>query len=394
MQPEVVEVRAWERRRVDISTELATALTESGLVEAVPCPGGWELRAGSKVGVLQGTTWELRVMPALDVPNLLFLLAYARDPRGWKDEVARFGPAADLVESIAHAYAWHATTALERGVLRGYVTRDERALAVRGRIRFADQMARGAGLPLPIEIQYDEFSEDIVENRILKSAAAALLRFAGLGPVVRRRLAHVCDTLAEAGPVERPRDVEMPTISRLNGRYEQALRLAVFILRGAAPTVARGRVAATGFAFDMNRVFEEFVTTAVTAALAARGERIRAQYPAKLDEEGLIDIKPDLVWVGSDGTVRGVLDAKYKALSVDSVPNADTYQMLAYCSALGLEHGFLVYATDAGDVPRDHHVRGSDVAVAVRTLDVTSEPSPLLQSVGLLVDEVAHGAAA
>ena len=44
----------------------------------------WQVRTGSKVGVVLGDGWELWVAPKLPVPRLMFLLAYARDPNGWK----------------------------------------------------------------------------------------------------------------------------------------------------------------------------------------------------------------------------------------------------------------------------------------------------------------------
>ena len=38
-------------------------------------------------------------------------------------------------------------------------------------------------------------------------------------------------------------------------------------------------------------------------------------------------------------------------------PADDAYQMLAYCTALGLDRGYLVYAKDAGETDRSHQSR-------------------------------------
>lgn len=48
-----------------------------------------------------------------------------------------------------------------------------------------------------------------------------------------------------------------------------------------------------------------------------------------------------------------VADAKYKDLKPDEWPNADLYQMLAYCVALGLPSGLLIYASDR---PYEEHL--------------------------------------
>ena len=71
------------------------------------------------------------------------------------------------------------------------------------------------------------------------------------------------------------------------------------------------------------------------------------------------------------------------------MPNADAYQMLAYCTALSLKRGFLIYAKDAGEKPATHHIRNAAAVIEVRTLDVEVEPELLLRHVDVLADEIA-----
>ena len=44
------------------------------------------------------------------------------------------------------------------------------------------------------------------------------------------------------------------------------------------------------------------------------------------------------------GAAAAVIDANYKAEKPAGDPNADLYQLLAYCTVLGLPVGHLVYA--------------------------------------------------
>ena len=67
-----------------------------------------------------------------------------------------------------------ARRAFARGLLHGYRTEEEALYAVRGRIRFDEQIRRRFGIPLPVEVRYDEFTDDIVENRLVKAAVARL----------------------------------------------------------------------------------------------------------------------------------------------------------------------------------------------------------------------------
>ena len=62
-----------------------------------------------------------------------------------------------------------------RGILQGYVTREEALPLVRGHVRIANQLARRPGMLLPIEVRYDEYDVDVAENRILRSALRRML---------------------------------------------------------------------------------------------------------------------------------------------------------------------------------------------------------------------------
>jgi 5-methylcytosine-specific restriction enzyme subunit McrC len=80
------------------------------------------------------------------------------------------------------------------------------------------------------------------------------------------------------------------------------------------------------------------------------------------------------------GAPAAVADAKYKAESPSGYPNADLYQMLAYCTALGLPRGHLIYAKGAGDAVR-HVVREAGVEILGHALGLDCQPEILLSQV-------------
>ena len=387
-------MEAWSRVGVDLSHDQAAELAGLALVDVVAQTheDAWLLIANSRIGVAIGNGWELRVRPKLAVPQLFFLLAYAADPKGWKDESAEFAFERDLLDAIASGFSWHALSALEHGLLRGYVHVDEQLTTIRGRIRFGDQIARSASLPLPVEVSYDDYTEDILENRMLKTATLALLRLPRVPTLARKRLLKVRGLLDTVALVERPREVTMPPLTRLNERYGSALHLARLILHASSIDASKGTLAAAAFVFDMNKVFEDFVTVALREAMQPFDGVLIEQWTGSLDHQGRLGIRPDITW-WAGASCLAIADAKYKALELKGMPNADAYQMLAYCTALGLERGFLVYANDSGERPRSHQVRNSDRLIEVRTLDVETEPTQLLKQVKALAGELAASAA-
>ena len=385
----LLELEAWSDLGCELTHAQAAEIRSSGLVDVVaePEPGRWRLVGDARIGVAAGPTWEVRVSPRLAVPQLFFLLAYARDPKGWRDQRAGFEPQPVLLDAIASGFAWHALRSIGQGLLHGYVPVEERIRAVRGRIRFGDQIARSASLPLPVEVSYDDYTADIAENRILKSAAVALLRLPRIPPAARRQLLGLRAMLDEVALLERPREVRMPLFTRLNERYRPALRLAELVLRASSLEVTRGPVSSVAFVFDMNRVFEDFLSTALREALRPHGGEVRLQARAALDHGGHLPIRPDVAWY-VDGVPRAVVDAKHKALRPAAMPNADAYQMLAYCTALGLGRGYLVYAKDSNERVRDLAVKNVECEICVRAVDISRAPEHLLQQVDGLVGEL------
>lgn len=390
---EPLELKAWAQIECDLSHSEAAAIRDTGLVDvlATPAPGRWRLESGSRIGVAAGPTWELRVEPRIEVPQLFFLLAYATDPNGWKDEVAGFAVEPRLLDAIAAGFSWHALRSVEQGLLRGYRGVDERVPTIRGRIRFGDQIARLATLPLPVEVSYDEYTADVFENRILKSATLALLRLPRLPGIVRRRLLKLRALLDEVELLERPRGVDLPPFTRLNERYRAALCLARLVLGGASLGADRGPTDAVAFSFDMNRVFEDFLSVALREAFPVHGGELRSQLGDSLDVGGHVPIRPDITW-WVDGTVAAVVDAKHKQLRLSGSPGEDAYQMLAYCTALDLHKGYLVYAAHSGAEVGDLSVKHSDREICVRTVDIRKRPEALLVEVGALAAEIAREA--
>ncbi|MFJ7228467.1 McrC family protein [Streptomyces tendae] len=367
------------------------ALAAGDVVDAIPdpyTPGCWSLRAGSSVGAVNITVpgarepFTVRVAPKVPIARLFFLLGYSLDPQGgWRDGEVGVAEHRDLLPALAHAVERQVDRALRQGLLQGYRHTEESSLVVRGRIREAEQIRRRFGATLPVEVAYDEFTTDIEENRVLRTAVERLLRLPGVPGDVRRRLLHQRARLADVTPVVRVQELPGWQPTRLNARYHHALRLAQVCLRGASAEHPPGGLRIDGFLFDMNQLFEDFVTVALREAVRGGGRTCRLQDSHHLDEASAIRMRPDFVLYGADGIPCAVVDAKYKAERRGGYPDADLYQMLAYCTALGLREGHLVYAK--GNAPHvSHQVRHAGILIHQHALDLDQDPVGLLADIG------------
>lgn len=85
-----------------------------------------------------------------------------------------------------------------------------------------------------------------------------------------------------------------------------------------------------------------------------------------------------------------VADAKYKAEKRNGYPDADLYQMLAYCTALGLYEGHLIYAKGNASHAA-HRVRHAGILIHQHALDLDQEPAKLLADVQEVARRMRNG---
>lgn len=376
---------------VRLDQTIAAALAGTGLVEVRPEGGGvWRLLPCGKVGAVSVPGLQVQVNPKekVGLSRLIFLLGYARDP-GFRPEDVTGEDEPELWPALAESLARLVERALGRGVLQGYQTVEDALRTVRGRIRIGDQIARRPGQMVPLEVTFDEFTPDIAENRILRAALRRMLAIPRLAPKVRARLAHLDGRLNGVQHLRAGEQIPRWLPTRLNDRYQPALRLAEVVLRNCSAEAGPGDVRVAAFVVSMWQVFEDFVTTALTEALRCYPGVTRAQYPSWLDipppgkAKGQIPMRIDITHlVGGKPVI--VFDAKYKvADGSGSYPNADHYQMLAYCTALGLDRAWLVYAQGRGG-PVERQIRNTDTHVVEYPLDLSASPRDLLNKVAVL----------
>lgn len=387
----VVEIKEYTTATVRCSARLAARMHADGHVTVAPLAEAdrYEIRARHKVGILRHDDLEIRIQPKLPIARLLHLAAVGADPTAWTDVDALLDEAEDPLSAIAHALTHHAQRALRPSPIQGYVTREEAERRVRGRIVFERQLSRRAGVALPIEVRYDDYELGIPENRVLKSAIG-LVEGLTTDPSLRRRLRHLRGMLDGVDAWPRGRPIPTFRFGRLNQRYRPALALAKLLLERRSLEYSDRERHGTAFLFDMNRVFERYLESTLTAALMARGGKVRAQHRVHLDTDQTLLMKPDLSWWSGDRCVAAI-DAKYKLTASDDHPNADAYQMLAYCVRLGLRRGHLVYADLDGTAPRVSRIREAGVELVVTSIDLQGSIADLHASIDTLATEIARG---
>jgi 5-methylcytosine-specific restriction enzyme subunit McrC len=128
-------------------------------------------------------------------------------------------------------------------------------------------MSRRFGFPVPIAVEYDDFTVDIAENQLLAMATLRLLKVPRISASARLGLQRLRHTLNEV--TVPPRGAQKPKWqpSRLNAHYQGALQLAEIVISAESFENLLGDLPVTGLLFDMCVIFEDFVTVTMSESL-------------------------------------------------------------------------------------------------------------------------------
>jgi 5-methylcytosine-specific restriction enzyme subunit McrC len=375
-----------------LTAEQGRALASSDVVNALPSAfrsGFWMISAAGKVGAARIADMEIHIKPKVSIARLLFLAGYSQHAASWRPEIVPVAEAIDLIPFIAQSLWRQTERAIHQGLLPGYILIEESSQVLRGRLRESGQLHRHHGLPLPLEIRHDEFTVDIPENQILRTACERMLQVPRVDAESQRMLRRLLRDFTEATSLSRGDPIPTWQATRLNARYHAALRLAELVLHANSVEHEPGGVPLNGFLLDMPRLFEDFVTAALREALESEfGGRVDGQDRHYFDQAGKVPLRPDIVWK-MRGSPVAVIDAKYKAANPTGYPNADLYQLLAYCTILGLREGHLVYAK-GNEKPAHHLVRQSGIMILCHALDLDEPPDRLLEKMTHLARSIAR----
>jgi 5-methylcytosine-specific restriction enzyme subunit McrC len=340
--------------------------------------------ASNKVGVVELDGLTVRISPSKCSPSLVvFMMGYSSGAAKLADNTAGFDSGDEVWETMVRVFSHQLGRALRTGVYRGYRCEEDALPTIRGRIRIDDQLRSRYRLAPPIEVAFDDYTDDITENRILRAAISRChqlrVRSKPLVRELRHHEAHLTNVLPMEFNPARPPHI---TWTRLNEHLRPAVELGLLILKNTSISLGDGTNRSPGFLVDMADVFEDFVVAGLRDALGL-DERSFPQGDRRLRLADDVTLEPDFSWWDS-GECVAIGDVKYKATSASGVLHPDLYQVFAYATAARLAETTLVYARSKGTVvgreaARTHHVTYAGKKLRVEVLDLDHGPGRALE---------------
>ncbi|MGI9250174.1 MAG: McrC family protein [Pseudohongiellaceae bacterium] len=360
------------------------------------------LRARGVVGLIAAEGCSLEILPKIDIHDsdtteenvkirqrLIYMLEVALDIRidvgmitelEWQKET--------LLEVLIRAFSEKLIEAVRKGVPRRYIEQEDDLPMLRGSLNVTRQFTVHAANPSHLACRFNTLSEDIAINQIMKAAVTLLRRHAQTFDNQRRlrELEFAYSDIAEV-PVAALRR-NKPIINRTNERWRDLFNLAWFLLEHCFQTTTSGKGRGFSLLFEMNTLFERYVTRLAIRALSGTNMIVVPQGGLKFclikePDKGLFQTKPDIL-IEYDDEVIHIVDTKWKRISkqIDDskqgISQGDVYQMMAYgqvyqCRKLTLlypHHGGL--GEDEG-VHSSYRVAKQEARLRFATFDVAKD---------------------
>lgn len=364
------------------------------------------VKARQWVGVVQipGLTIEIlpKISPVdnsdhkaqeLSSKNLLYMLSVARMLPLKERDLADLKPRqAPLLDALVRLYATHLRDELSRGREHHYISEQRNLHVLRGKLQFSQHVRHNAAHAERFFVEHDTFAADTLLNRIFKAACRRLLELC-TSPAALEPLSHcllMLDNVADT-PIQ-PHDFDRVHITRQNERFAMLLDFSRLVLSNLSPTGSHGGARNFSLLFDMNVVYERFLTEFIRRYVLNECEGLRL-YPQSRGRrkhivrdkagDGHLELKPDILIEYGDRTL--VLDTKWKVLEPSKnerqgVAREDLYQMFGYVKRYPKARAVLLYPKTSHDLrdvdfhtderstgqPEGHH----PATIAVRLVDL------------------------
>lgn len=298
------------------------AVQVTNFVGVMRAPDGYQIEVLPKVG---------KAIGGGDVEARQLLIEMLRCLGGFRhiqtDSAKLFATCMPLLEVFIAEFLRAVQHLVKRGLRSDYRTQQDNLFALRGKLRMAAHLRHNLCRRDRFFAEFDEFSPNRPENRLLHAALRRVLSWTAAQ--ANQQLAReLCFVFADVPASEHPAtDFQQVRLNRGMAHYEGALAWARLILEDESPLTGAGGHHAPSLLFPMEAVFEAFVAKHLARQLAQPFTlKTQARSFSLVTHRGQdwFRLKPDLL-VQASAANRLVLDTKWKLIDGRKATGTDKY---------------------------------------------------------------------
>lgn len=369
----------------DTRAALVAAAGERLVIHATADPDVVTIGATSWVGALAVPGLVVRVTPKVSVTNFFAMLGAGVSPDAFDHEHVTWSDTDELIDGVAYFAIRLIDSSTMRGLVHGYVPREERMRTIRGRL-LVEEFARRPWSAAEPQCRFDDFTADILENQLFRCTLQAMLSWPQLAPHVRREALRVLGRFDGVADTPATKHAAPTPITRLNEHYEDAMRLSRLVLQAMSLSHEAGDQQANSLMVDMDDLFQRWISQELDLRLAP-DLRIESDEDIWLDEGRAVTMAPDLV-VRRGSEVVLVGDAKYSMGADGYMASRDYLELIAYTTAMGLPTGLLVHCNSDRAPESEIVIRNAGTRILCRPIRLDGSYAAVCRSLDALADLV------
>ncbi len=200
----------------------------------------------------------------IPIENIYYLLCYAWNKLDEKDRVdVTAEDCSEILDLLSKVVINGTRILLKRGIDKSYITSKIELTGIKGKLELGETVKKGIHLKLHTWCTVDEFSADILTNRILISTLYLLLKIKNIDQGLKGEIKQILWVLTGIQPIElSARIFNQVKLHRNNRFYGFLLSVCRLIYENSLPTEKAGEYRFMDFTRDekkMSMLFEAFI---------------------------------------------------------------------------------------------------------------------------------------
>lgn len=299
----------------------------------------------------------------------------------------------NIYNLFARIYINGTSSLIKRGLNRYYIQENEAVSTIKGKINISDSIKEQTFFNGRMICQYDNFSEDIKLNQIVKTTINILIKSPKLETDLRNKLLKLRVYFSDIQDIRFSKAIfSTLRYNRNNNHYRMLINISQLIYQGLITNEVDNEIIFADFVRDkqMSKLYEKFVLNFFRKHLDetiynVHAPKLKWNLDDEISEEDLSllpEMRTDIVIENKVKNTQLIIDTKYYVQTlvssnwtdVEKVRTAHLFQILAYVNNsdfTGSVKGMLLYPTIQTEINANFPIGGK--SIGIRTLNLDTE---------------------
>lgn len=298
--------------------------TKNG-VEIIKCGGYcgyFQLKDGVEILILPKVTTKNRREGEQIFRNLIFSAYNIKNVKIASDSDTDLNRKNLFLQILITIFCSFMEKLFKKGIKNFYSLQQENLPYLKGKLVFSEHVKQNITSKEKFYVEYDEFTDNIAENRILKSACEYLLPKSNAeNKKLLRRFLFEFSGIEQCKNLDK--DFAKIQPNRLYNHYNQPLKFAEVFLRNKSFNPMRGNKKFPALLFSMHDLFEDYIKNLLHIFKKDLNFDFKYQYSPyylvskNIDQKAdMFNTKMDFILFNKNKNKAIIIDAKYKLINL------------------------------------------------------------------------------